>query len=74
MGILKNVDPWWTYSWDVIFALSNGYFGTVCMVYGNGHPELNDIDDKRTAGFLMPFAVNAGILAAMGVTFLLPGQ
>lgn len=70
-SVIKGVDPWWTYSWDVVFALSNGYFGTVCMIYGNGHPDLKEIDDKRTAGFLMPFAVNAGILAAMGVSYIM---
>ena len=70
--VINVGDPWWTFSWDVIFALSNGYFGTVCMIYGNGHPSLNTPEDKQFAGFLMPFAVNAGILAAMGLTLAMP--
>ena len=70
--VISVGDPWWTFSWDVVFALSNGYFGTVCMIYGNGHPSLETPEDKQFAGFLMPFAVNAGILAAMGLTAALP--
>ncbi|OHS93195.1 Nucleoside transporter family protein [Tritrichomonas foetus] len=73
---LQNVinlgEPWWTFIWMCPFALTNGYSGTVAMIHGSGHPNLVTEDMKRTAGFLMPFAVNAGILVAMGMTYAMP--
>lgn len=66
-----KAEPWWTFGWMIPFALSNGYFGTVQMIYGSNPDELT-LEQRKFAGFLMSFAVNAGILCAMGLTFLLP--
>ena len=65
-------DPWWTFIWDVIFATSNGYAGTINMIHGNNHPEITAPEDKQLAGFMMPFAVNAGIFVAMFLLMALP--
>lgn len=68
-GYIKVNEPYWTFGWTAVFAITNGYSGTVCMMYGNSHPDVKVPEDIGFAGFLMPFAVNAGILAAMGLQF-----
>ena len=70
--ILNLGDPWWTFAWDIVFAISNGYAGTNNMIHANSHPEIKSPEDKRLAGFCMPFAINAGILCAMGLTAAMP--
>ena len=70
-NVIKNVEPMWTFLWDIVFALSNGYFGTVVMIYGNSQGSLNN-DDKKFAAFLMSFAINAGIFLAMFLALALP--
>lgn len=74
MTIQKYVnigEPLWTIFMMIPFALSNGYFGTVSIIYGSNYSTLT-AEQKRFAGLLMSFSVNAGILAAMGLTFVLP--
>lgn len=66
-----KAEPWWTFAWMIPFAISNGYFGTVQIIYGSNPDELNS-EQKKFAGFIISFAVNAGILCAMGLTFLMP--
>ena len=64
-------DPWWTFVWMVPFALSNGMSGTVQVIYGANHDDLT-FEQRRYAGLLVSFAVNAGILAAMILTMAIP--
>ena len=70
-GILNLGEPWFTMIMQIPFALTNGYMGTVCMIYGSNHPKLTN-DQKISAGFLMTFAINAGILVAMALTYAMP--
>lgn len=70
-GHAKLGEPYWTYFWMIPFAVSNGYFGTVAIIFGSNHSKLSP-EGKRFAGFLMSFAVNAGILLAMCLTFAIP--
>eukprot|EP00211_Chloroparvula_japonica_P002214 CAMPEP_0119124454 /NCGR_PEP_ID=MMETSP1310-20130426/4076_1 /TAXON_ID=464262 /ORGANISM="Genus nov. species nov., Strain RCC2339" /LENGTH=485 /DNA_ID=CAMNT_0007114409 /DNA_START=89 /DNA_END=1543 /DNA_ORIENTATION=+ len=59
---------WWAYGFMVIFALSNGYLGTLCMVYA---PSRVDTDkEKETAGAIMSFFLNFGIFFAAHVSLL----
>lgn len=69
--IVNVGDPYWTIAWQIPFALSNGYFGTVNLVYGSNHDKLTT-EGKAVAGLLISFAVNFGILLAMIFTFALP--
>lgn len=66
-----SLDPWWTFVFMIPFAISNGYFGTIQIIYGSNPEELT-LEQRKFAGFLMSFSVNAGILCAMGLTFVLP--
>ncbi|XP_070571354.1 equilibrative nucleoside transporter 1-like [Ptychodera flava] len=42
----------------LIFALSNGYLGTLCMIYG---PKKVDDEHKETAGTMMAFFLSVGL-------------
>ena len=64
-------DPWWTFAWMIPFAVSNGMAGTVQVIYGANHEDLT-FEQRRYAGLLVSFAVNAGILFAMIVTLIIP--
>jgi equilibrative nucleoside transporter 1/2/3 len=64
-------EPYWRFFWMIPFALTNGYIGTLTVVSGSNHSELNE-GQRVTAGFLMNFAINSGILIAMGLTFAIP--
>ena len=70
--IVNLGDPWWTFVWDIVFAVSNGYAGTINIIHGNNHPEIKTSEDKQLAGFCMPFAVNAGIFVAMFLSMAMP--
>lgn len=70
-GAVNLGEPYWTFLWIIPFAASNGYFGTVAIILGSNHSKLTP-EGKRFAGFLMSFAVNAGILLAMCLTFAIP--
>ena len=70
-NIVNMGEPWFTVFMQIPFALTNGYFGTVCMIYGSNHPNLT-AEQKAVSGFLMTFAINAGILLAMGFTYAMP--
>ena len=69
--IVNLGEPWFTVIMQIPFALTNGYFGTVCMIHGSNHQALNE-SQKATAGFLMTFAINAGIIVAMFLTYAMP--
>ena len=64
-------DPWWTFAWMIPFGISNGMGSTVQVIYGANHDELS-FEQRKYAGLLVSFAINAGILAAMGLTAALP--
>ena len=64
-------DPWWTFFWMIPFGISNGMSGTVQIIYGANHDELT-FAQRKTAGLLVSFAVNAGILMAMILTMAIP--
>ncbi|KAH0789874.1 Nucleoside transporter family protein [Histomonas meleagridis] len=70
-GVINLGEPYWTFLWMIPFATSNGYFGTVVLIHGSNHSLLTN-DEKRFAGLLMSFAVNAGILMATIVSFGIP--
>ena len=70
-NIINLYEPFWTFLLMIPFALTNGYFGTVAMVHGSNHSLLT-FEQKRFAGLLMSFGINAGILAAMTLTFIMP--
>lgn len=61
-------DPYWTFLWDIPFALTNGYFGTLSLLYGSNNEQLLE-SERGLAGFLMSFSINAGIIVAMFLTF-----
>lgn len=70
-GFLKLGEPWYTAVMMLPFALSNGYFGTAAIIYGSNAEQLT-APQKRYAGLLMSFAVNAGIILAMGFIEIMP--
>jgi equilibrative nucleoside transporter 1/2/3 len=70
-GVIDVGEPWWTIAWDVPFAIMNGYSATVSMIYASNHEQLTS-EQKEFAGFLVSFAINAGLLMAMGLTFAMP--
>lgn len=70
-GIIEVGNPVWTIVWQIPFAISNGYFDTVNIIYGSCHKDL-DHDGRRIAGFMVCFAVNFGILMSMFVSYGLP--
>lgn len=70
-GAVNLGEPWWTFCWMIPFALSNGYFGTIQMIYGS-NVQTQSFEQRQYASFLMSFAVNAGILAAMGLSLAVP--
>eukprot|EP01089_Gocevia_fonbrunei_P002252 TRINITY_DN1223_c0_g1_i5.p1 TRINITY_DN1223_c0_g1~~TRINITY_DN1223_c0_g1_i5.p1 ORF type:complete len:287 (+),score=22.01 TRINITY_DN1223_c0_g1_i5:341-1201(+) len=56
------------YSFMVVFALSNGYLGTLAMMYG----PVNALEhEKEVAGAVMSFFLNLGIFTAVNFAFLL---
>ncbi|EAX92073.1 Nucleoside transporter family protein [Trichomonas vaginalis G3] len=69
--IVNFREPWFTLALQIPFALTNGYVGTILMIYGSNHPDL-DSEKKKLAGYLMTFAINVGIIIAMFLTFILP--
>lgn len=69
--IVKFGEPWFTLVLQVPFAFTNGYVGTILMIYGSNHPDL-DSEQKKVAGYLMTFAINVGIIIAMFGIPLLP--
>jgi equilibrative nucleoside transporter 1/2/3 len=72
---LQNVadfgEPYWTFLWNIPFAITNGYVGTLLLVDASNHADLND-SQRATAGFLMNFSTSLGILIAMFLTFAMP--
>jgi equilibrative nucleoside transporter 1/2/3 len=72
---LQNVfdlgEPYWTFLWDIPFAMTNGYIATLSMVSASNQDDLSE-SQRATAGFLMTFSINLGILIAMGLTFAMP--
>jgi equilibrative nucleoside transporter 1/2/3 len=70
-GAVDLGEPWWTIAWMVPFAITNGYSGTVSLIYGSNHEKLTMMQ-RKYAGLLVSCAVNVGILLSMGLTFALP--
>jgi equilibrative nucleoside transporter 1/2/3 len=70
-GVFDLNEPWWTLAWMAPFALTNGYGGTVSLIYGSTNEGLS-MSQRKYAGLLVSFAVNAGLLLAMGLTFAMP--
>ena len=64
-------EPYWTICWQIPFALTNGYSGTVSIIYGSNNEKCS-MEQKKQASFLMTFAINAGILIAMFLTYAMP--
>jgi equilibrative nucleoside transporter 1/2/3 len=57
---------WWPCIWMVLFATSNGFTGTLAMMFG---PSVVEDHERPTAGYLMSLYLNSGIFA--GVLFAL---
>jgi len=53
-----------------IFALTNGYLGTLSMIFGPSTVDLTE-NEKPTAGIIMSFSLGFGILLGQHVGFLL---
>jgi equilibrative nucleoside transporter 1/2/3 len=70
-GLVDFNEPWWTIGWMVPFAITNGYSGTVSLIYGCNHEKLS-MTHRKYAGLLVSCSVNVGILCSMGLTFALP--
>jgi len=56
------------YGINVIFAISNGFLATLCMVYA---PMKVKNEEQETTGFLMAFFINIGLLAGTNFAILL---
>eukprot|EP01104_Vermistella_antarctica_P011586 TRINITY_DN3251_c0_g1_i1.p1 TRINITY_DN3251_c0_g1~~TRINITY_DN3251_c0_g1_i1.p1 ORF type:complete len:492 (-),score=87.75 TRINITY_DN3251_c0_g1_i1:80-1516(-) len=63
--------PYLPYIFMAVFALTNGFSGTLAMMYG---PSRVAPEDLETAGIMMSFFLNlgivAGVVAAIGVMFV----
>jgi equilibrative nucleoside transporter 1/2/3 len=70
-NVMDVGEPWWTIAWMVPFAVTNGYSATVSMIYGSNCERLS-MSQRKYAGLLLSFAVNAGIIIAMGLTYAMP--
>ena len=69
--VINVGEPYWTICWQIPFALTNGYSGTVSIIYGSNNEKCS-MEQRRLASFLMTFAINAGILIAMFLTYAMP--
>ncbi|OHT03568.1 Nucleoside transporter family protein [Tritrichomonas foetus] len=70
-GVVNLGEPYWTICWQMPFALTNGYCGTVSLIYGSNHEQCS-MEQRKQASFLISFAINAGILLAMFLTYVMP--
>lgn len=59
---------YWPFIFMALFAVTNGYTGTLCMMYG---PQGVGEEDKEIAGMIMSFFLNSGILFAVFFALLL---
>lgn len=60
----------WAYASMIGMALTNGYFGTLAMMYG---PERVGVKDKEQAGTVMVFFLTAGLTSGVWTGVLLNG-
>lgn len=72
-GKLANTG-WWNIFWQIPFATTNGYLGTIQYIHGCGQPGLTTDDQRKFAAFTIGFAINFGILCAMGTSQLMPAH
>lgn len=70
-GAANLGEPYWSICWQIPFALTNGYCGTVSLIYGSNHEKCN-MEQRKQGSFLISFAINAGILVAMCLTYAMP--
>jgi equilibrative nucleoside transporter 1/2/3 len=70
-NVINLGEPYWTFSWMIPFALTNGYIGTLTVVQATTNGRLSAVE-QATAGFLMNFSIQSGILIASGLTFAMP--
>ena len=70
-GAANLGEPYWSICWQIPFALTNGYCGTVSLIYGSNHEKCN-MEQRKQGSFLISFAINAGILLAMCLTYAMP--
>lgn len=70
-GVCNCGEPYWSICWQIPFALTNGYCGTVSLIYGSNHEKCT-MEQRKQASFLVSFAINAGILIAMFFTYAMP--
>ncbi|XP_065665093.1 equilibrative nucleoside transporter 1 [Hydra vulgaris] len=62
--IFKN--DYWPIIINSLFALSNGYLGSLCMMFG---PKLVSAEYSETAGTMMSFFLTAGLTAGACLSF-----
>lgn len=70
-GVCNCGEPYWSICWQIPFALTNGYFGTLNLIYGSNNENCS-LEQRKQASFLISFAINAGILIAMLLTYAMP--
>jgi equilibrative nucleoside transporter 1/2/3 len=58
----------WAFAFMVVFAVSNGYLGTLAMMYG---PQGLAAHEKEAASVILSFALNAGVFAGVNTALLL---
>lgn len=58
----------WPYAFMMIIGITNGYFSTLCMMYG---PMLVDKEERERAGFLMLLSLVLGLLMGSTSAFVI---
>jgi equilibrative nucleoside transporter 1/2/3 len=56
------VNDMWMYVFMSLMGLSNGYVGTLCMMFG---PDAVEVKDKESAGTMMVFFLTSGLTAGV---------
>ncbi len=62
----KFFGDWLTIVGIIVFSLSNGFFSSLAMIEG---PASVDAQEKQTAGLMMSFFLQAGLLAGSQAAF-----
>jgi len=61
-------NDYWTLSLDALMAITNGYFGTLAMMYA---PSRVEDHERETAGNIMAFMLNLGIFAGVHAALIM---
>jgi len=61
-------NDYWTFTLDALMAITNGYCGTLSMMYG---PSRVHEHERETAGTIMAFMLNVGIFAGVHAALIM---